>query len=279
MSLLDGFQEALSSKASEETQEFLTEYANSEAMQFGMEIGVDSLFNAIPGIGTTIVTYRNKKQMKNLLIFVKELDKRIEEIQSYIKLKSERDKDIIDDIVDIAVEKSLNSQQDEKIKFIAHGLESILKNEDISFDVASLYFDTIDRMTLLDIAVLKFYRIPFDPVSGKHRDIQVILSTFNINHEIFQATRSNLRTIGLLETKTDKKITDDIEGIFKTLSTITERVNSISAAFNNPKKAGKVKNRSIKVEKIQSKDRFEVSKFGRDFHDFFIDENPFERED
>jgi|SRR5690625_4016344 len=278
MSLLDGFEDALSSKASEGTQEFLTEHVTSEAMQFGMEVGVDSFFNAIPLIGTTITTYRNKKQTKNLLIFIKELDKRIDSIQTYIKSKNERDKEIIDEIVNTAVDKSLQCKQDEKIEFIVHGLESILKNDDISFDVASLYFDTIDRITLLDIAVLKFYRSPFNPETGEARDIQLILDTFNINLEILQATRSNLRTIGLLETKTDKKIADDIEKIYKSLSKLTERVNLISSAFKNPKKASKVRDSTIKVEKIQSKDSFMISKFGRDFHDYFIDENPFKND-
>jgi len=278
MSLLDGFEDALSSKASEGTQEFLTEHVTSEAMQFGMEIGVDALFNSIPGIGATIATYKNKKQMRNLLTFIKELDQRIDTIQTYIKSKNERDKEIIDEIVNTAVDKALQSQQDEKIEFIVHGLESILKNDDISFDVASLYFDTIDRITLLDIAVLKFYRSPLNLETGEARDVQLILDTFNINLEILQATRSNLRTIGLLETKTDKKITDDIEKIYKSLSMLTERVNLISSAFQNPKKASKVRGRAIKVEMIQSKDRFMISKFGRDFHDYFIDENPFEND-
>src|SRR5699024_11077428 len=185
------------------------------------------------------------------------------------------DKEKIDDIVNSAIERALRSEQEEKIEFIVHGLEKILENDDVSFDVASLYFDTIDRLTLLDIAVLKFYRTPFDSETGEMRDVKKLLETFNISMDIFNATKANLRTIGLMETKTDKKIADDITNVYKTLSTLAEKVNALNTAIKDPKKTKNIKNQTVKTKKVQSKDTYEISKFGKDFHDYFIDENPF----
>lgn len=275
MSMLDGIQGALSSKASEETQEFLLEHIDSEAVQFGMEVGVESVFNSIPGVGATIATYRNKKQMRNLVKFTEEINKRIDDIQKAVK-SNQDDQEKIDAIVNSAIDRALKSEQEEKIEFIVYGLENILENKEISFDVASLYFDTIDRLTLLDIAVLKYYRTPFNPKTGEARDIDKLLETFNIPIEIFHATKSNLRTIGLLETKTDKNIGEDITNVYKTLSTLSEKVNLLNDAIKDPKKVKKIKDQTVKTKKVQSKDTsYEMSKFGRDFHDYFIDENPF----
>lgn len=275
MTILDGFQEALASRGSEQTKEFLQEHVDSEPAQFGMEVVVDSMFNSIPGIGATIATYRNKKQMRNLLKFTEEINKRIDDIQAMVTSKDEVDKEKIDDIVNSAIERALRSEQEEKIEFIVHGLEKILENDNISFDVASLYFDTIDRLTLLDIAVLKFYRTPFNPETGETRDIDKLLETFNISIDIFHATKSNLRTIGLMETKTDKKIADDITNVYKTLSTLAEKVNALNTAIKDPKKTKNIKSQTVKTKKVQSKDTYEISEFGKDFHDYFIDENPF----
>jgi len=275
MSLLDGFQDALKSKAADQTQDFLSGYLDDELAQFGIEVGVDSVFNSIPLIGTSIVTYRNKKQMKNFIKLIGTLNQKINDIQNMLSMKESLDREKIDDIVNIAINKALRSEQLDKIEFIVHGLESILKNDDISFDVASLYFDTIDRLTLLDIAVIKFYRFPFNIETGEARDIQKLLETFNITLDIFQATKSNLRTSGLLETKTDKKLSDDLSNIYDTLSQLSEKMNKLTEAFKNPKKASSIKSRSIKTKRLQSKEVFQISKFGRDFHDYFLGENPY----
>src|SRR5699024_2027523 len=222
-----------------------------------------------------IVTYRNKKQMKNFIKLIGTLNQKINDIQNMLSMKESLDREKIDDIVNIAINKALRSEQLDKIEFIVHGLESILKNDDISFDVASLYFDTIDRLTLLDIAVIKFYRFPFNIETGEARDIQKLLETFNITLDIFQATKSNLRTSGLLETKTDKKLSDDLSNIYDTLSQLSEKMNKLTEAFKNPKKASSIKSRSIKTKRLQSKEVFQISKFGRDFHDYFLGENPY----
>lgn len=275
MSILDSFQEALTTKASEESKLLLSEYISDEAVEFGLEIGLDTILNAIPGFGTAITSYKNKRSMRNLMKLIEELEKRMKKIQEHLKERNVKDKELIDSIVNIAVETALKSDQEEKIEFIVYGLERVLENDEISFDVASLYFDTIDRLTLLDIAALKFYRTPFDPETGDTRTAETILSTFNIDIEIFQATRSNLRTIGLLETKTDKKISKDLENLYKNLSSLAQRVNEITKAFKDPKKSKYVKTSTISVDRMQSRDRFEISKFGRDFHDYFIVENPY----
>lgn len=277
MSILDGIQKALTSKASAESKLFLEEYISDELVNSGLEVGVDTLLHSIPGIGATITSYKHRMYMKNLMKLIEVLDKRIDKILENLKERSLNEEELIDSIVNIAVEKALVSKQEGKIKFIVHGLEKVLQNNDISFDIASLYFDTIDRLTLLDIAVLKYYRLPIDMETARFKDIGTILKSFNIDNDIFQATKANLRTIGLLETKTDIKISKDIENLYESLSSLAKKVNSISTAIKDPKKSNKIIHKTISVNRIESKDKFEISKFGRDFHDYFIAENPIKK--
>lgn len=271
MGLLNGIQEAMKNELNEETQELVTDNINDGAWELVAEVGVDALFNSLPLLGPTLSTYNNKKVERNLKKLMGELQHKIDDIQENVKNKSERDKEIIDDIVYKAVNSAIKSDQQEKIKFIVNGLESILKNDDISYDIASLYFDTIDRLTLLDIAALQHFRNPMDMETGQVRDVQTILNKFNITLEIFQATRSNLRTYGLLETKTDKKVSDDLSNVYKAITELSNRVNELTTAVKDPKKIKRVKTTDVKPKKIQSKDSYIISEFGRNFIDYFVE--------
>lgn len=266
MGLLDGIQEALLNKGGEATTTYLTEHITGDVAEFALDVGVDSIVNSIPGIGTAIATYKTKKEMKNLTLLVKELEERIEVISGFTQSKSDKDKEIIDDILKKAIDTAINSDQEAKIKFIVQGFESIIENSEISYDVATLYFGTLERISLLDIAILKYYCTPYDM-----KDLQFILDKFNINHDIFHSSRAYLRTLGLLEMKSDVKISSDIERIYKGLELTIKNVEEIYNHLNGKsKKISRPKNANLK--RLESKDRYQPSKFGRNFYTYFIDE-------
>lgn len=273
MKLLDGLQEALKNQANESTQELITQNIDGAGIEFAMEVGVDAVFNSLPLLGPTLSTYNNKKVARNLKKLMTELEKKIEDIQESVKNKSERDKEVIDDIVYKAVDSAIKSDQQEKIEFIVNGLESILKNDDISYDIASLYFDTIDRLTMLDIATLQYFRTPIDFETGQRGNVETILKKFNISLDIYQATKSNLRTYGLLETKTDQKVSDDLSNIYKAITELTIRVNALTTAVKDSRKVKSIKTTDVKPKKIQSKDAYIISDFGRNFIDYFVEVN------
>lgn len=165
-----------------------------------------------------------------------------------------------------AIDTALNSEQETKIKFIVQGFESIIESEDISYDVASLYLGTLERVSLLDIAVLKHYCTPFDL-----RDINGILDSFNIDAEIFNSSRAYLRTLGLIETKSDINVTADIDMIYKSLDdTIKNVVNIKNYLLGKNKKLYPPKITNLR--KLESKERYQSSKFGRNFYSYFIEE-------
>lgn len=266
MGLLDGIQQALLNKGGEATNRYLNEHVTGEAAEFALEVGVDSIVNSIPGVGSAIATYKNKKEIKNLEILTRELESKIERFSNLSKEKSDADKETIDDILEKAVDTAINIDQETKIKFIVQGFESIIENEDISYDVASLYFGTLERISLLDIAVLKHYCTPFDL-----RDIQSILDNFNIDLDMFQSSRAYLRTLGLIETKSDIKVTDDIEMIYKSLDDTIKNVEIIKQYLLGRSKKFKP-SRITKLKKLESKERYQSSKFGRNFYSYFIEE-------
>ena len=83
--------------------------------------------------------------------------------------------------------------------------------------------------------------------------------------------------MGIFETQTDRLIEKDLSEIEKTVNAIEKDVKNIHSIIGDlidPKKSvKKIPSLSAKSPKIKSKDRYEISKFGRDFYQYFISEN------
>src|SRR5699024_7028764 len=99
----------------------------------------------------------------------------------------------------------------EKIEYLVNGLELIFQNEELSFDIAYVYINTLNRLTVLDISLIKLYNknILFRKQPDREPEFntyQDILTTFDITYEQYKAVQSNLYLMGLFETKTDQTL-------------------------------------------------------------------------
>lgn len=270
------------------TGEFLTEHILSVATEHGKEAvkktvkgtienasleivstaGLDMLGSMLPGIGKAILAYRTERKIQNLKITVEEIAKQAVIINENLLGKSEENKRKIDQILELLFEKASTTNQDEKITYMVNGFVQITKSENINLDIAYLYYDTLDRLTLLDIAVLK---LSYDvSMSYKNTETYVdVLEKFNIDRTQYQAIRSNLERIGLLENQYDDIAEKDLKELVETINDLYKSVKSMQDYIGNPKrKMKKLKNQSDL--KLKAKDRLKISKFGRDFIDHFI---------
>lgn len=96
--------------------------------------------------------------------------------------------------------------QKEKIEYLVNGLETIIQAEDISFDIGYLYINTLNRLNLLDIPVVKLYNNPHayfsvEATNVEFRNYQDVLSAFKIEYYQYGVIRDNTYTIRLLERK------------------------------------------------------------------------------
>lgn len=246
--------------------------ALSAVGEMGVKVLIDTTSSIIPAIGPAITSFKNNKRMKNMEIMLKELSHNQDCLLQKFESQSESNKKVLDAIFDMVIEKISNTLQDEKIKYMVRGYSDLLDLENPSFDTAYLYFDTLDKMTILDIEVLK-ESYPLAIYQDEKPTLNV-LEAFDIDHSQYTAVRENLYRMGLLENDYDDKLDKDLENIVKGINEIRGVTESLSFAWSDTKKNVKIRKLTSKSQvKLKAKDRLKISKFGRNFISFFIESN------
>lgn len=275
------------------TREFLTENVLSIITEYGKEaakeqikgviteggielatmVGIDVLGSAIPGIGNAISSYKIQKQMNNLSTFIVELEKRIDEIQFNLEKQTPENKHTLDSVLEIVIEKAANTNQSEKIEYMINGFTSLTAMENISYDVSYLYYNVLDSMTMLDIAVLKASYFPFNYIENG-KSFTDVMEEFNIDIYQYNSIRENINRMGLLENQYGDTLEKDLDSLVSNVNGLNEAVTSIQEALENPNKRIRIKKLKSNAKiRLKAKDRLKTSKFGRQFIEFFIEVN------
>lgn len=247
----------------------------NELARQGGDILIDYGASLIPGIGGAITEFRTNKKIKNLEVMVQAISKRDEELKEKFEKQTLKNKQILDEIFEMVIRKIESTSQSEKIEFMINGYSEFLNLDNPSFDVAYLYFDTLDKLTILDISVLKLsYRAnTLEDIDG-YSNYEELLKAFDINYDQYVAIRENLNRLGLMENEYDDKLVKDINNLQVAIDEIRGSTESIIKALSGARNA-KIKTLSNKSKvRLKAKDRLKISKFGRDFIRFFIINNP-----
>ena len=121
------------------------------------------------------------------------------------------------------------------------------------------------ELKIIDISVLRLlYSSKYFSHQESNETYYCVIEKHGITYEQYQAVLRNLLWIGLLTTKTDIDVADDIKEIAKTFKEIVSYLEKLKVS----KSSGLSK---IKEPKIKSKEQFKISKFGQDFVEFFLD--------
>lgn len=153
----------------------------------------------------------------------------------------------------------LDEVQEEKIKYITNGFINLCEIDKINEDFVLTYYDALKDLRLIDIAVLKLYYEEYKPFSESEQTSSGILTEYNIDYDQYTAIREKLVRLGLFTTKRENKIDDFYNNIL-----------NMQDYLENISKGKKAKLKSFK--RIDKKDSFQISKFGREFIEFFIEE-------
>lgn len=258
----------------ENVKEVITEAVTNQVVEMGANALVEIGGSMIPGIGGAISSYRNAKRFKNVEITLEKLRLDHSELKRKFNEQTEENKQILDDIFDMVLEKVSGFQQSEKIDYILHGYSKMLDLDNPSFDTAYLFFDVLDRLTLLDIAVLQ---ISYDSVNvyfdadGSHKTYQDIMEKFDIDYSQYVSIRENLYRMGLLEDEYDNKVGRDLSDMATAVNELRDVTESMLIFISGKKKSARLKSLSSKSKvKLKAKERLKISKFGRQFIDFFL---------
>lgn len=255
----------------------------NEIAKQGGNLLIDYGAGMIPGIGSAVSGYRTNKKIRNIETMVSILNENTIILKDKFEKQTQENKEVLDSIFEMVLEKVENISQEEKIKYMIDGYSEFLNLDNPSFDVAYLYFDTLDKLTLLDIDVLKLsyfsnYYYTLGNVDG-HEGIssyEDILIKYDIDYSQYEAVRENLLRLGLFENDYDNKIEKDYKNVEQAIKELKTTVSGLYDAMNGKRKISSVKKLTSRSEvKFKAKDKLKISKFGRDFVEhFLIEEKP-----
>lgn len=265
--LLDNVLNVVTQYVAEGGKQYVAEQLLPNAVEKGVGFLLDYGATSIPAIGLAMNVYRTNKKIANLNTMLNLLNERVDEIKSLFEKQSIENKKVLDDIFNMVIEKIGDTYQDEKIQYMINGYVELLAVENPSFDTAYLYFDTLDRLTILDLAVLKLSY----GLDGKN--YMDILEEFDIDISQYRAIRENLYRMGLLEAISDSTVESDLKQMSGAIDELKAVLSDVVKNLSSSKVKSIKKFTSKSTVKIKSKNRLKISKFGRDFVNFFLNEH------
>lgn len=167
--------------------ELIEEAGLSSGKEFAAELALETAPEIVPIIGNAVRSYRINHRFSRIETFIQELEKKIDYFSLYNEQLSGDNKEKFNELLLFAFDSVGEYTQKEKIEYLVNGLETIIQAEDISFDIGYLYINTLNRLSLLDIAVVKLYNNPHSYFSAEDtnvefRNYQDVLSTFKIEY-------------------------------------------------------------------------------------------------
>lgn len=229
------------------------------------DVLVDTASSLLPGVSGAVAGYKRVRFERNIKKFTNELYLKIDEIRMNLESKTNEQKIRIDQLFGYVLDNIIEEQQEEKIKYMVNGFVNITEHEQISDDFVLTYYDVLKELRLVDISVLRLMYTSYFMFDNEVREtFQDIMERHGLSYEQYESVRRNLQRIGLLTTKTDLSINDDLEEISKKFKELYVYLDKLT----NPKNKASLPR--LKELKLKSKENFQISIFGRDFVRFFF---------
>lgn len=214
--------------------------------------------SVVPGVMNTYLSYKQKRQEKMFINFMEEIESKIEILEERLKnMTPENYIEFRDKYFGLVSDYVLDEVQEEKIKYITNGFINLSQVNHINEDFVLTYYDTLKDLRIIDIAVLNLYYDIYNPFGKSEKTFHDILVEYHIDYDQYTAIREKLVRLGVLTTKRENRIDD----LYNNILNMQDYLEKIS-------KGKKANLKSFK--RIDKKDSFQISKFGREFIDFFI---------
>lgn len=236
----------------------LFDSAKEPAFEMGCELFLDGVVGVVaPGIVTTYLSYKQKRQEKMYEKFMVETKDKFKLLEDRLNcLTREQYVEFKEKYFGLVSDYVLEEVQEEKIEYLVNGFINIASIPDVTEDFVLTYYDVLKELRITDIGVLKFYG-ELKYLTMDRRTYVDVLEELSIEYEQYEAIREKLLRLGLLTTKREKNLDD-----------LYENILSIQSFLENVSKNKKTKLKSFK--RIDKKDSFEISKFGKEFINFFM---------
>lgn len=249
--------------------ELLPEVIDNEYLLAGAEIVGSAMVDLVPVVGKVAANHYMRKRIKNTETLMSELNQRMVEIETALKTKTPEEKEVLDDLMAYVYEQAMETQQKDKISYMVNGFTNLTKVEQPSTDITYIYYDTLSQLTVLDISVLKLYGRFYVEVDSA-TNYSEVLEEFGIEYHQYDAVRKNLQRMSLLEDAEEESFDKHFKDFVKVFNQNMKILTSLKNLSKfNPRDFGRLKN----IKEYRPRERLRISKFGREFLRFFVEEN------
>ncbi|KML36384.1 hypothetical protein [Cytobacillus firmus] len=245
--------------------ESVAELAKESMTGFIGEIAIDTGASLIPGLSGAISGYKRARFERNIKNFTVELSSRMDEIRINLENKTEEQKIKIENLYNYVMDYVIDEQQEEKIEFMVNGFVNITEHDQITDDFVLTYYDVLKDLRMVDLSVLRLMYSSWYLADQEEKEtFYDVMDRHGIDYDQYESVRRNLLRMGLFITSTDLSIIDDFKEITKSFNEIYKYLDKLT----NPRHKGSLPR--LKEPKIKSKDRLQISKFGKEFVEFFL---------
>lgn len=210
----------------------------------------------VPGVSGAMLAYRQKRQERIYTAFLEEIKSKMVLMEERLnRLSADALIDFKDKYFGMVSDYVLEEVQERKVKYLANGLVNLSGMEQVNEDFVLTYYDTLRDLRIRDILVLNRYRDLALPIRVEE-SYPDFLYRLNIDEGQYGAILEKLERIGLLETKRAQKEDD----LYSNLMAMQEYLE----------KQSKGKSTSLKkLKKLDRRDAYRISRYGREFIQFF----------
>lgn len=247
-----------------------TEIIKESIPHIAGEVSVDILSSMIPGVSGAIQSYKRVRAEKNLQLFVEQLHEKHNDLIKNLQKQTEKNRKKIDQLLLYILEITIDEYQEEKIEYIVNGYLNLTTHQEFTSDFVMHYYDMLKQLRLVDLSVLKLYNqnVYMDANISYHETYVDVMDKHGISYEQYNSVKETLLRYDLLKLELKEDTNDDMNKLESEINKIVSYIEHIRKnKRTRPPKLSKVKIRQ------RSRERIKISKFGREFYDFFLKHN------
>ena len=223
------------------------------------EAATQAIGVAVPGVGNIMISYKQRKLERNFETYVKLIAKRQDEINERLAgLEKDKLQEVQSNYFGLIADYASEAKQEEKIAYMVNGFVNMVSDKNLHEDVILMYYDTLDQLSLLDLRVLRLYACPTYISEDREDSILNIMREYDLGNSQVLMIKEKLARLGLLESRNDSDMDENIKNMAQYLEDLTK-------GRKNPKLK--------KLKRISKMESFKITRYGREFFDFFTDGN------
>lgn len=211
-----------------------------------------------PGVVSTMLAYQQKRQERVYTRFMEEVRAKMDVIDARLgRLSRDALLDFKEKYFGMVSDYVLEEVQEEKVKLLAQGFANLAGMEHVKEDFVLTYYDTLRDLRMHDVAILRYKYDADSFLMEETENYWAALKRLGLDEDQGRSVFEKLERLGLITTRRDQKEND----LYANILAMQEYLENLSKG-----KKAKLKN----LKKLERRDSYRISKYGRQFVEFFM---------